>query len=128
MSPGAEPESVVITLSSGAALLGWPALLPAVVMTTAKQSVGAALGAAHAISVTHPAAAAVLRVAANHAFFSGFKIGCVVAAAVALGGAVMAAILLPSHPTEGSLLMEDRSGAPGERVATPAVVPLPVGD
>jgi hypothetical protein len=37
--------------------------------------------------------------AANHAFFDGFTIGCMVAGGVALAGAVAAAILLPDHPT-----------------------------
>lgn len=100
--------------------------LPTNVVATAKQSVGAALSAAHSLSSTHPAAAGLLRTAANHAFFSGFKVGCVVAAAIALAGAVMAAVLLPSHPTEGSLLMEDHLNTGADRtldgvIASPAI-------
>jgi hypothetical protein len=102
-------------------------LLPAGVVGTAKQSVGAALGAAHAISASHPGAAVLLNTAANQAFFSGFKVGCAVAAVVALAGAVMAGILLPSYPSEGSLLLEERSSNRKERVAI-STVSLSVGE
>jgi EmrB/QacA subfamily drug resistance transporter len=103
-------------------------LLPAGVVGTAKQSVGAALGAAHAISASHPGAAVLLNTAANHAFFSGFKVGCAVAAVVALAGAVMAGILLPSYPSEGSLLLEERSSKRNDPVAISSAVPLAVGE
>jgi EmrB/QacA subfamily drug resistance transporter len=103
-------------------------VLPSGLAGSAKQSVGAALDAARAIAGAHPAAAAGLRIAANQAFFSGFKIGCVVAAAVALAGAVMAVIYLPSNPSEGSLLVEDRRSAREEQSASPAAIPLPVTD
>ena len=39
-----------------------------------------------------------LRDAASRAFFDGFAVGCLVAAGVALVGAVAAAVLLPAHP------------------------------
>jgi predicted MFS family arabinose efflux permease len=82
------------------------AILPTNLIATAKQSVGAALGAATSVATSHPGAGGLLRHAANDAFFSGFKVGCVVAAGVAIGGSIMAAILLPSHPSEGSLATE----------------------
>jgi EmrB/QacA subfamily drug resistance transporter len=98
-------------------------VLPRPVVVSAKQSVGAALGAAHSLAGTNPGASASLRAAATHAFFSGFKVGCVVAAAVALAGAAMAALLLPTHPTEGSLLTDDLESTTQDRmpVALPAV-------
>jgi hypothetical protein len=38
--------------------------------------------------------------AAHHAFFDGFKVGCVVAAGVALAGAAFVAVALPPRPIE----------------------------
>ena len=38
--------------------------------------------------------------AASRAFFDGFAIGCLVAAGVALLGALAAAVLLPAHPVD----------------------------
>ncbi len=41
-----------------------------------------------------------LKDAASSAFFSGFAVGCLVAAGVALVGTLAAAILLPAQPIE----------------------------
>jgi EmrB/QacA subfamily drug resistance transporter len=97
------------------------------VMRAAKQSVGAALGAADALNGSNPRGGALLQSAANRAFFSGFKIGCLVAAGIALAGAVMAAVLLPSHPTEGSLLMEERQTIK-DRIPATTSAPSPALD
>ena len=76
------------------------ATLPPDVMTRAKDSVGGALIAAKSLAGSDPAGAQALTRAANTAFFDGFTIGCMVAAAVALAGALFAARFLPARPTE----------------------------
>jgi EmrB/QacA subfamily drug resistance transporter len=70
------------------------------VITRAKESVGGALIAASALEGADPVGAGALARAADQAFFDGFTVGCLVAAAVALVGAVFAALLLPARPTE----------------------------
>jgi EmrB/QacA subfamily drug resistance transporter len=70
------------------------------VITRAKESVGGALIAASALETSDPVGAGALARAADQAFFDGFTVGCLVAAAVALVGAVFAALLLPARPTE----------------------------
>jgi hypothetical protein len=70
------------------------------VITRAKESVGGALIAASALEGSDPVGAGALARAADQAFFDGFTVGCLVAAAVALVGAVFAALLLPARPTE----------------------------
>ena len=47
-----------------------------------------------------PGPAAALRTAAETGFFDGLQAGCLVASAVALAGAVVAAVALPSRPGE----------------------------
>jgi EmrB/QacA subfamily drug resistance transporter len=64
----------------------------------AKESVGGALLAAKALAPSNPAGARALSTAADHAFFNGFTVGCLVAAGIALVGAVFAAVLLPARP------------------------------
>jgi hypothetical protein len=65
--------------------------------------VGAALGAADQLAATgHGGLAVALRDAASAAFFDGFEIACLVAAAVALAGAVMAIAVLPAQPPRPS--------------------------
>jgi hypothetical protein len=70
------------------------------VITRAKDSVGGALIAASALEGSDPVGAGALARVADQAFFDGFTVGCLVAAAVALVGAVFAALLLPARPTE----------------------------
>jgi hypothetical protein len=41
-----------------------------------------------------------LTTAARHAFFDGFKAGCVVAAGIALAGAAFVAVFLPPRPSQ----------------------------
>jgi EmrB/QacA subfamily drug resistance transporter len=77
-----------------------PAALQGGAAAGAKESVGAALTAAgEAARSGHPALATAIGEASNSAFFSGFRAGDLVAAAVAGAGAVMAFALLPAQPT-----------------------------
>ncbi|HEY2052994.1 MAG TPA: MFS transporter, partial [Solirubrobacterales bacterium] len=77
-----------------------PAALPSGAATAAKESVGGALTVAgEAAQAGHPALGTAVSEAANSAFFSGFHAGDLVAAGVALGGAVLAFALLPAQPT-----------------------------
>jgi EmrB/QacA subfamily drug resistance transporter len=78
---------------------GGPGVPPAL-LTRAQESVGAALLGAKALASRDPNAAAALTRAAQHAFFHGFEVGCMVAAGAALGGAVFAGLVLPARPIE----------------------------
>jgi EmrB/QacA subfamily drug resistance transporter len=81
------------------ARLALPAGLPTQAMQAARESVGGAYIAAQRVADAGLGpAAAQLRNAASDAFFSGFAIGCLVAAGVASLGAIAAAILLPAQP------------------------------
>jgi EmrB/QacA subfamily drug resistance transporter len=97
--------------------------LPPSDAAVAHKSVGGAfetaarLGAGH-----HTALARMLHHAAASAFFDGFSAACLVAACVALAGAVMAAALIPAQPPQPgaeALGEEPRSTAagPGARCA-----------
>jgi hypothetical protein len=77
---------------------GAAAVLPGNVMAGARDSVGAALIAARDLAASNPAGARLLAATADHAFFAGFNVGCVVAGAVALAGSVVAALFLPARP------------------------------
>jgi EmrB/QacA subfamily drug resistance transporter len=75
--------------------------LPAAAAGAANSSVGGALGAADQLDVAgHGDLAAALRDAASAAFFRGFEIACLVAAGVAIAGAIVAVALLPAQPPE----------------------------
>jgi MFS family permease len=75
------------------------AVVPAALFARSKESVGAALLGAQQLAKTNPHAAGLLTQAAHHAFFDGFRVGCLVAAGVALVGAAFVARFLPAHPT-----------------------------
>jgi EmrB/QacA subfamily drug resistance transporter len=76
-----------------------PSALPSQLSHAAHSSVGAALGVAgHLSHAGQPIAAAAVHQAASTAFFHGFSAGNLVAAGVALAGALMAIILLPAQP------------------------------
>lgn len=76
-----------------------PAHLPPALAHTAEQSAGAALTVAARLgSSGHVLAARAVHQAAASAFVHGLSIGCLVAAGVALAGAVIAAVLLPAQP------------------------------
>jgi hypothetical protein len=82
----------------GSALSGQ---LPPAAEAVAHKSVGGAFQAAAQLDAGHHAALArSLHDAASNAFFDGFSVACLVAAGVALMGAVMAAALIPSQPPQ----------------------------
>jgi hypothetical protein len=86
-----------------AARLALPSGRPPEAAHAASDSVGGAFIAAQRVADAGLGAAAEqLRAAASTAFFDGFAVGCVVAAGVALFGAIVAAVLLPAHPTDAT--------------------------
>ena len=85
-----------IETSRAAAVIG-PALL-----RQAKESVGGAIAGVNALAGPNPEGARLLADADNRAFFDGFTVGCMVAAGVALLGAVFAAVFLPARPVESA--------------------------
>jgi len=74
--------------------------VPAALLARSKESVGAALLGARQLALSNPRAAGLLTTAAHHAFFDGFKAGCMVAAGVAVVGALFVLVFLPARPTE----------------------------
>ncbi len=93
--------SVYASLYASRLTASLPATLPHALADLSRQSVGAAFGvsgqlAAHGQS----AAAAAVRQAAAGAFDHGLAIGCVVAAAIALVGALLTAAFLPAQPAQ----------------------------
>jgi hypothetical protein len=66
----------------------------------ARGLVGSALIAAESLAVSDPQGARALAGAVNTASFDGFTIGCMVAAGVALAGALFAARFLPARPAD----------------------------
>ena len=86
---------------------------------TAHSSVGAALGVAGGLDAAgQPALAGHVHDAASMAFFHGFSTGNLVAAAVAAGGALMAAALLPAQPLAD---VGEPSAVPSAVLAEPAL-------
>jgi hypothetical protein len=93
----------------------------------ARQSVGAAYTAAGALTASgHPDLARALHLAATNAFLRGLTIGSLVAAGVAVAGAVLAVAFLPAQPgraAEPGWPAADPEGAPAaepEHTAEPA--------
>jgi EmrB/QacA subfamily drug resistance transporter len=77
--------------------------LPDAAADAAQESVGGALGAADQLAASGQGGlAALLRDSASAAFFDGFQVACLVAAAVAIAGALMAVALLPNQPPRAS--------------------------
>jgi EmrB/QacA subfamily drug resistance transporter len=77
--------------------------LPGAAAGAADRSVGGALGAADQLDATgHGGLAAALREGASAAFFHGFETACLVTAAVAIAGAVVAVALIPAQPPQPS--------------------------
>ncbi len=75
--------------------------LPAVAAGPAHRSVGGALGAVARLDATgHTSLARALHDAASSAFFDGFAAACIVAAGVAVAGALMALVLIPAQPPQ----------------------------
>jgi EmrB/QacA subfamily drug resistance transporter len=78
----------------------------------AAEAAGQSVGAAFTVAAQLPAGPAQLvRAAAEQGFFDGLAAGCLVASAVALAGAVVAALALPARPRS-----EDLSTLPAPRV------------
>jgi len=76
--------------------------LPAAATAAAERSVGGAFGAAEQLDAAGQAdLAAALHGAASTSFFHGFEVACLVAAGVAVAGAVTATVLLPAQPPRG---------------------------
>jgi len=91
--------SVAASLYSRRLAATIPAGLPHQAVVAAKSSVGGALVAAqHLHNAGAGLAARTLTVAAINAFRHSLSGACWVAGSVAVGGAVMAAVLLPSRP------------------------------
>jgi hypothetical protein len=92
--------SIYASLYASRLANGLGAHLPGAAAGAAKSSVGGALGAADQLAAGgHGDLATTLRDAASAAFFHGFEIACLVAAGVAIAGALVALALLPAHPT-----------------------------
>ena len=97
-----------------------PAHLPSALVHAAHQSAGAALAVAGQLGAGgHAGLAGAVHAAASHAFIRGLSAGCLVAAGVAVAGAVMAAALLPAQPPSPEL-------EPGEPERTTAAAPAGV--
>ena len=80
-----------------------PTGLPGSIADPARRSVGIALGAADRLdALGRSGAARGLRDAATSAFFDGFQTAVLVAAAIALGGMVVALALIPNQPPAAS--------------------------
>ena len=75
--------------------------LPGGTDEAAQRSIGGAFGAADQLAAAGQGdVAAALHEAASTAFFHGFEIACLVAAAVAIAGSVFALILIPAQPPQ----------------------------
>ncbi len=85
---------------------------PGSIADSAQRSVGTAFGAAAQLDAAgQPGLAQGLHDAASNAFFDGFQTAVLVAAGIALAGAVVAAILIPSQPPETACVeLEELSG------------------
>ncbi len=93
--------SVCASLYAARLTASLPATLPPTLANLARQSVGAAFGVSGQLAAYgQSAAATTVHQAATGAFDHGLSIGCVVAAAVALAGALLAAAFLPAQPPQ----------------------------
>jgi len=91
--------SVYASLYASRLTASLPAILPHTLTNLVRQSVGAAFGVSGQLAAHgHTTAAAAVHQAATSAFDHGLSIGCVVAGAVALAGALLAAVFLPAQP------------------------------
>jgi EmrB/QacA subfamily drug resistance transporter len=76
-----------------------PSEVPEAITSTAHRSVGEAFGAAAQLDAAgNSGLSQALHNAASGAFFDGFQAACLVAAGVAIAGAVMAVVLIPAQP------------------------------
>jgi EmrB/QacA subfamily drug resistance transporter len=92
--------SIYASIYSDRLVSALPARLPGAAATSAEQSVGAAFGASAELQATgRTGLAQALHDAASSAFFDGFEVACLVAAGVAVAGALLAALLIPAQPS-----------------------------
>jgi hypothetical protein len=93
--------SVYASLYASRLTSSLPAAVPPALANLARQSVGAAFGLSGQLSAHgQSTAAAAVHQAATSAFDHGLSVGCVVAAAIALAGALLAAAFLPAQPAQ----------------------------
>jgi EmrB/QacA subfamily drug resistance transporter len=98
---------------------GIEARLPGAATDAAHRSIGGAFGAADQLAAAgRRDLAGALHDSASAAFFNGFEVACLVAAAVAIAGSVAALALLPAQPprvsTEGTTAAVAEFGAGGD--------------
>jgi hypothetical protein len=89
--------------------------LPPAATTVAHKSVGGAFQTAAQLGTGHHTALArILYQAASNAFFDGFSLACLVAAGIAVAGAVMAGALIPAQPPQpGAEMLGEKPGSAG---------------
>jgi hypothetical protein len=86
--------------------------LPRSVTHVVRDSIGGAYGVVHQLAMNQqPTSANFVQHAAASAFVHGAAIGCVVAGAVALAGALLASVFLPAQPPS--------AGVEADRIAEP---------
>jgi EmrB/QacA subfamily drug resistance transporter len=95
--------SIYASLYASRLTSGLTVHVPDTVASQAGRSVGDAFGAAAQLDgAGHADLGQAVRDAASAAFFQGFEIACLVAAAAAIVGAVMAVVLIPAQPPQGA--------------------------
>ena len=100
-----------------------PAHLPGSIADSAERSVGTAFGAAaSSMPAGSPAWPRALHDAASAAFFDGYQTAILVAAGIALAGAIMAAILIPNQPPRDCI---DELELPGGELGSEGLRELP---
>ena len=119
--------SVYASIYSSRLTAALPAQLPEGVADSAERSVGTAFGVAGQLREGGAVGLSqALHDAASSAFFDGFAVACLVAAGVAVLGAIFAAALLPAQPpqtaTEGA-----EGDAPAAKALTSAGAHLRTG-
>jgi hypothetical protein len=93
--------SVYASLYAARLTASLPATVPHTLVNLAGQSVGAAFGVSGQLAAHgQGGAAAAVHQAATSAFDHGLSVGCVVAAAIALAGALLAVAFLPAQPPQ----------------------------
>jgi hypothetical protein len=91
--------SIYASIYSSRLTANLPSGTPGSVASSADRSVGEAFGAATQLAAGgHAELAQALHNAAAAAFFDGFEVACLVAAAVSAVGAILAVVLIPSQP------------------------------
>ncbi len=113
-------------LASALPLAGVHGYMPTRAIAAAKGSVGGAVEASRALTSLGLAHSAhELSHAASNAFMYSLAGGCLVAAGVAVVGAILAAVLLPAQPGRPVDLSQAQSSSPDEAPEREAVLGLP---